>query len=79
MQISLLKGCISPCTQKKQSCREQNSFRYKTNLINRTIQNKNTNKRIRKGVINPNDPKEKETTGGTGPLNMDAACRDKKV
>jgi hypothetical protein len=29
--------------------------------------------RIRKGVIKPRDPKENGTTGGTGPLNMDAA------
>jgi len=39
--------------------------------------NRYANKRIRKGVINPNDPKENETTGGTGPLNIDAACRYK--
>ena len=30
--------------------------------------------RIQKGVMKPRDPKEKGTTGGTGPLNMDAAC-----
>jgi hypothetical protein len=34
--------------------------------------------RIRNGVINPRDPKENGTTGGTGPLNMDAACKFKK-
>lgn len=34
--------------------------------------------RIRNGVINPRDPKENGTTGGTGPLNMDAACKVRK-
>ena len=32
--------------------------------------------RIRKGVINPKDPKENGTIGGTGPLNIDAACKE---
>ena len=30
--------------------------------------------RIRKGVMNPRDPMENGTIGGTGPLNIDAAC-----
>ena len=30
--------------------------------------------RIQKGVIKPRDPKEKGTIGGTGPLNIEAAC-----
>lgn len=30
--------------------------------------------RIRKGVRKPSDPRENGTTGGTGPLNNDAAC-----
>lgn len=30
--------------------------------------------RIQKGVIKPREPKEKGTIGGTGPLNIDAAC-----
>lgn len=33
--------------------------------------------RIQKGVIKPRDPKENGTIGGTGPLNMDAACTKK--
>lgn len=34
---------------------------------------------IRKGVINPKDPRENGTRGGTGPLNNDAACSKKKI
>lgn len=37
---------------------------------------KRSNIRIRKGVMNPKDPKENGTRGGTGPLNSDAACRN---
>lgn len=28
--------------------------------------------------MNPRVPKEKGTTGGTGPLNIEAACKQKK-
>lgn len=31
-------------------------------------------KRIRNGVIKPREPIENDTKGGTGPLNMFAAC-----
>lgn len=36
-------------------------------------------KRIQKGVIKPNDPKENGTMGGTGPLKIDAACTVKSL
>ena len=41
---------------------QEHGFKHKQNV------------RIRKGVIKPNDPREKGTTGGTGPLNIDVAC-----
>ena len=36
-------------------------------------------KRIQNGVMKPRDPIENGTTGGTGPLNNEAACNKNEV
>ena len=33
--------------------------------------------RIQNGVMKPNEPRENGTMGGTGPLNIEAACKVK--
>lgn len=49
---------------------------------NRENLNNNNNslkiERIRNGVIKPKEPRENGTMGGTGPLNIDAACTSER-
>lgn len=46
-------------------------------MVKKTV--KSEDERIRKGVMNPRDPMENGTIGGTGPLNIDAACKTIKA
>lgn len=54
-----------------------------SNNIQNNRENLNNNnslkiKRIRNGVIKPKEPRENGTMGGTGPLNIDAACTSER-
>ncbi len=58
----------------------QGNYSYSCEVVTLNLgMNTKWKERIRNWVIKPREPIENATTGGIGPLNIDAACTTKKV